>query len=179
MFERIWDIFIRVIYFLLILFCILFLINMFFKHVPVEKIPVDVQLTAYKMDDNGNEIDTFPITITGHIKKYLFHDDRLDVYITPFDNYKDFLPHKLGDTPGGLFDLGGGCSYTIYHATGISGYEYFYIYFSEDLEKWAFVVEKYMYENPFYINNRYVASCNPNAPFEDVKNYFGGLLRLE
>lgn len=156
---------------LFILFCSA---SAFFQNVPIDRIPIDVSLTATKLDEKGEQIGTFPIIIKGEIEKYLLQEDRLNVYIEPFDGYVDFYPHNLNNVDGGIFDIGG-LRMTRYYATGKNGFEYFAVYFSEDHNRWAFVVEDYM----FHINGRYVASADAAVPLQDLKDYFGGFLRIE
>lgn len=156
---------------LLILLCAAYA---FFVNVPIDRTPVDISLTVTKLDEKGQHIDIFPVTINGHVEKYLYQDDRLNVHIDPFDGYVDFHPHNLNNVDGGIFDFPG-LRMTRYYATGSDGFEYFTIYFSEDHSRWAFVVEDYM----FNINGRYVASTNPDSISKDLMDYFGAFLRTE
>lgn len=153
---------------LFILFCCAYA---FFKNVPIDRSSLDVTFTVTKLDENGEQIGAFPITINGYIEEYLLQDDRLNVHIESFDGYIDFLPHNHNNVDGGIFDFAG-LRMTRYYATGSNGLAYFTIYFSEDHNRWLLIVEDYM----FQINGRYVASTDSNDTLQDLKDYFGGLL---
>lgn len=146
----------------------------FFGNVPIDRTPVDISLTVTKLDEQGQQIGSFPVTIKGHVEKYLYQDDRLNVHIDPFDGYVDFHPHNLNNVDGGIFDFPG-IRMTRYYATGSEGFVYFVVYFSEDYSRWAFGAE----DDMFHIKDRYVASINPDDTLQDLKDYFGGLLQTE
>lgn len=168
------------VFILLIVATIVFLLHVFFKHVPIAQTPVDVSLTAVKLDDMGNEIKTVPITIKGYINKHLFQEEQvMDVSISAFDGYTNFKMNNINDISGGVVDLSHGYYYTSYYASGSAGFEYFSIYFNEDFSRWAFVVNKYTEENPFFISSRYVATTNSSDTVSDLEKYFGGFLRIE
>ena len=179
MLVKIWNIIVKVIFVGLVLFVLLCCTYWFFHSVPIDKTPINVELTAYKLDKYGNTIDTFPITIEGHIEKYLFQDDRINANISPFDGYTDFCEHNLNDERGGIFYYTDTLGYTNYFATGDDGYEYFAIYFTEGFEQVAIHVRAYREDDPFYTSARYVASVNESDSIEDIIKYCGHWLDLE
>ena len=122
----------------------------------------------------GEPIDTFPVVIKGNIEEYLFGGERLNVYIEPFDGYTDFRQHNNSV----IFPLGDILYWTCYCATGNSGNESFYLYFTEDFEQVAILVEQYE-EDTFSVNARYVASSRSDIDHEEVIEFLGGMLRLE
>lgn len=179
MFHKAKKIIGKVLFVCLIVCCVLFVLygaaHAFFHNIPISKKPVDVSLTVTKLDAAGEPVDTFPTTIRGNIEKYLRQKDRLNVYIEPFDGYTDFRQHNNSVISHLFADV----YYTSYCATGDSGNEFFYLYFTENFERVAIRVEKYTDDDPFYVNARYVASTNKNDTLTDLKNCFNGFLHVK
>ena len=138
--------------------------------------PVNLTLTAVKLDADGNEIGTFPVTIKGVKKNYLFQEDVLDVSISPFDGYVWFKPSE--DAPSGkegviskYFDE---CMQVTY-GTAHPEYEnmvFAHLRFTEDFKYITF--EFYIPEE----NERvyYIASADENCTTQEVKEYFRTLV---
>ena len=179
MFHKAKKIIGKVLFVCLIVCCVLFVLygaaHAFFHNIPISKNPVDVSLTVTKLDAAGEPVDTFPITIKGNIEKYLWQEDRLNVYIEPFDGYTDFRQHNNSV----IFPLGDILYWTCYCATGNSGNESFYLYFTENFEQVAIRVEAYKDDDPFYVNARYVASSLSDINHGEIIEFLGGLLRFE
>ena len=178
MLRKIWNIAKGIFLVLGIVFILLLFLYAILSKLPKSTTAVDVSLDMVKLDELGNEIGTFPVTIKGEIKEYWFHEDQLDVIISPFESYTEFEPGNSNGLPGGVFDMHS-MLHTVYHGKGPDGNEAFAVYFSKDLKYWAFVVTKYTEDNPFYSSARYVASTNSNDTVMDLKNYFDGLLKIE
>lgn len=178
MLRKILEIIIKIFYGLIAVLLLLYLVHLGVKYIPIDKTPVDVNMSAYKLDDEGNQIGTVPISISGHINDYWHQYSRIDANIAPFDGYADFQEDDLNNIPGCIVHYGDNY-FTTYYACGSDGFESFYIYFNEDFSRWAFVVTKYTEDNPFYTSARYVASTNSNDTVMDLKNYFDGFLKIE
>lgn len=178
MLLKILEIIIKIFYGLIAVLLLLYLVHLGAKYIPIGKTPVDVSISAYKLDDEGNQIGTVPISISGHISNYLQQHSRIDANIAPFDGYTDFQENDLNGITGYVTRFGDRY-FTTYYATKSSGFEYFDIYFSEDFSRWAFVVTRYTKEDPSYTCARYVGSTNSNDTVMDLIDDFGGLLRIE
>ena len=178
MLSKITEIAIKIFYGLIALVLLLGLVQLGLKYIPIGNTPVDVNMSAYKVDDEGNQISTVPISISGYIRDFGNQESRIDANIAPFDGYTDFQENDLNGITGYVTNYAG-LYFTTYYATKSSGFEYFHIYFSEDLSRWAFVVNRYTNEDPFYISARYVGSTNSNDTVTDLVDYFGGLLMIE
>lgn len=177
MLRKIWNVAKTVFLILGLVFVLLLFAYAILARVPKSTTPVDVSLNMVKLDEKGNEIGTVPVTIKGRIEKYWFHEDQLDVIISPFESYTEFTPGNLNGLSGGVSDFHD-LLYTPYHGKGPDGYEHFAIYFSKDMKYWAFVVDNWNGNEPYKIIGRYIASTNEGDSAEDIKEYFNGLLRL-
>ncbi|MBQ6997876.1 MAG: hypothetical protein IJN60_05845 [Oscillospiraceae bacterium] len=64
---------------------------------------IDKTLTMTKLDDEGNELGTFDIHITGTKLNYLFQEERYVLEIDDFDTLRDIKISDTGDLrPGGI-----------------------------------------------------------------------------
>jgi len=178
MFRKAMNLIKKILFVCLVVCCVLLILygaaHAFFHNIPISKTPVDVSLSVTKLNAAGEPIDTFPVAIKGNIEEYLFQNDRLNVYIEPFDGYTDFRQHN----DSVIFPLGDILYWTTYCATGNSGNEFFYLYFTEDFEQVAILVEQYK-EDTFSVNARYVASSRSDIDHEEVIEFLGGMLRFE
>lgn len=178
MLRKITEIAIKIFYGLIAVVLLLGLVQLGVKYIPTDKTPIDVNMSAYKVDDEGNQISTVPISISGSLSDYGNQKSRIDADIAPFDGYTDFQEDDLNGITGYITRLGDRY-FTTYYATKSSGFEYFDIYFSEDFSRWAFVVSRYTNEDPSYTCARYVGSTNSDDTVTDLVDYFGGFLRIE
>ena len=134
---------------------------------------VNVTMDAAKLDADGNKLGTATLCIKGWKLNYLFREDRMDIAIEPFDNFKYF---KLTGNQTGKTTVYGGIqshtdpSYSYIHVYGWdsqlnAGFDASLV-FSDDLSRWMLCD----FRNGDGIC--YVASTNEKDQPADIWNFF-------
>ena len=182
MFMKIWDAVSKVFLVLCGVFALLFVLNLCLYHIP-KCTPTDVSLEVVKLNEYGEPVGTYPITIKGHLKEYLFRSDSLDVDISPFDGFESAEPVlQSNDRIYGAIRTWDRIDWRkTSYSVGKPNDEYFYyfeIFFSPDFKDWmiysyglSFNDSENMQSIPRYY---YVGSTEPQTSLEDLKEYFKG-----
>ena len=162
------------------IFVILLILNLSLYNIP-KYTPVKVSLEAVKLDEYGNELGTFPITINGYLKEYLFRSDSLDVKISPLDGLTDFEPvEQLNDHVFGAIHDWKWSDWrsTFYTANGVGYFYHVDMYFDPNFDHWLFSPRGYLHSNFEQKKEKYyyIASTNEEYSLEDIKEYFKQIL---
>ena len=134
---------------------------------------IDVTLNAVKLDEDGNEIGTAQLHLTGRYVNYFILEDQLELSIDPIDG----LMHiKTLDKPGLPRSLGNytGTEYwrhflSAYDATNNIG-AFVELYCTEEFDRLAF------YVIGVKKNTYYVTSVSGNYTTREIIEYFNGLV---
>lgn len=110
---------------------------------PIKITPIDITMDALKTGFEGEEMGTVQITVRGTLTEYLFHDDRISLEITPFEDLYDIEPWGtdiFNSTNIGQPDAHGYYSLECTASSTEIGEDSFIltIFFREDLSKWEF-----------------------------------------
>lgn len=109
--------------------------------IPTKIVPIEINVDALKLDKDGNNLSTVPITINGTLTEYLFRDDRISIEISPIEDLYDIRPWEtdiFNTTDIGQPNEWGFYSLDCFASSKIVGEDSFYvnIFFWDDMSKW-------------------------------------------
>ena len=142
-------------------------------HVPI-RTKIQATCNAMKLDANGNQIGQVQIILEGYRYDYLFQQDRLNIDIAPFDDWKTFhLTEDVSTGKTGLisrfFDKFACVNlYTVSPKTGMISFCKLYI--TDDFGYIALQIADT--DETVY----YVASANDSATAEQIIQHFQGIV---
>ena len=135
--------------------------------------PIDVTLNAVKLDEDGNEIGTAQLHISGRYVNYFLLEDKLELQMDPVDGIVQIgkcddahLPYSLGDQTG-----------TEYWMHSMSGFDpdansitFGYLVFTKEFDCIAYLTSTSGKEVC------YVGSVSDNMTTQELIDYFNGIV---
>ena len=135
---------------------------------------IDVTLNAVKLDEDGNEIGTAKLHITGRYVNYFILEDQLELSIDPIDGLmhiettdKSGLPRSLGNQTGTEYWMHSMGAYD----SDANGMTFVGFFCTEEFDRLAIRMSNAK-QGDFW----YVTSVSGDYTVQEIIEYFGGIV---